>query len=200
MRLLLRHLLRDTNYLFGKLFIYFSAIRIIPHILFYLLEYKNCPLKEDMEAWKRNYPYVKWRDNGAITFIKLMLQYPEFRNVFYYRAHWQGGIFEFLCPPMNTLFLNADQIGPGIFISHGFSTIIAAKSIGKNVHIHQQTTIGWRSGGCPTIGDNVQIGAGAIITGKINIGNNSKIGAGSIVVNDVKASDTIFAPQAKVRT
>ena len=37
----------------------------------------------------------------------------------------------------------------------------------------------------PIIGDNVYIGAGAIIIGNIKVGNNVVIGAGAVVVTDV---------------
>ncbi|MFC1785142.1 serine acetyltransferase [Candidatus Neomarinimicrobiota bacterium] len=75
----------------------------------------------------------------------------------------------------------------GIFISGG--TII-----GKNVVIFQHVTIGSntlndsKNTGCPTIGDNVYIGAGAKIIGKIVIGNNCRIGANAVVYQDMPAN------------
>jgi serine O-acetyltransferase len=44
----------------------------------------------------------------------------------------------------------------------------------------------------PQIGNNVVIGAGAIILGNICIGANSTIGASSLVLSDVPANSTIF--------
>lgn len=35
------------------------------------------------------------------------------------------------------------------------------------------------------LGDNVYLGANAVIIGGVKIGNNSDIGAGAVVVNDV---------------
>lgn len=58
--------------------------------------------------------------------------------------------------------------------------------IGNNVSIHQNVTVGGRSGsGCPIIGDDVQIGAGAVILGDITIGEGAEIGANAVVIKDV---------------
>lgn len=82
------------------------------------------------------------------------------------------------------------EIGPGLRIFHGYGTVINTGSkLGKNVKIHQGVTIGARytGGGSPTILDNSDIGAGAIILGDICIGPGSIVGAGAVVLNDVPA-------------
>lgn len=72
----------------------------------------------------------------------------------------------------------------GIFISGG-------STIGKNAVIFQHVTIGSNSlnqstqTGSPTLGDNVYIGAGAKIIGKIKIGDNCRIGANAVVYKDM---------------
>ena len=43
--------------------------------------------------------------------------------------------------------------------------------IGDNLTIYQNATIGFQKG-FPTIGNNVFIGAGVIVIGKIKVGNN----------------------------
>lgn len=43
----------------------------------------------------------------------------------------------------------------------------------------------------PTIGDNVFVGAGAVIMGNIKIGNNVKIGANAIVTQDLPDNCTV---------
>ena len=40
-------------------------------------------------------------------------------------------------------------------------------------------------GTCPVIGDNVMIGAGAVIIGDISIGNNVRISANAVVLSDI---------------
>jgi len=82
------------------------------------------------------------------------------------------------------------QIGEGFYIGHyGGINIAADAKIGKNVNISQLVTIG-ESGqgdkwGAPTIGDGTFIGAGAKVIGKITVGNNVKIGANAVIYKDI---------------
>ena len=100
---------------------------------------------------------------------------------------------------MNTLFLRTGEIGPGLFIQHGYATGVGAKSIGKDCWINQQVTIGWADEtGSPTLGDNVVISAGAIVIGKIHLGNNSFVGANSFVKKDVPENCTVVGVPAYI--
>lgn len=80
------------------------------------------------------------------------------------------------------------KIGPGLKIEH-FGGIYIMAQMGKHCRISQQVTIGhiggFKGGGCPVLGDNVYIGAGAKVLGEIRIGNNVKIGANAVVIQDV---------------
>lgn len=80
--------------------------------------------------------------------------------------------------------------GPGLSIPH-YGTIIVNPNarIGSFCRLHCCTNIGASSGNleAPQIGNNVYIGPGAILFGKINISNNVTIGANATVnksVND----------------
>jgi serine O-acetyltransferase len=82
------------------------------------------------------------------------------------------------------------EIGEGFYIGHfGGITISPAARIGRNAALSQGVTIGvsgqGAKRGAPTIGDDVYIGAGAKVIGKIHIGNNVKIGANAVVYKDV---------------
>lgn len=85
-----------------------------------------------------------------------------------------------------------------MFIQHVFSTIITAKSIGDNFIVLQQVTIGYTEKGCPTIGNNVKICAGAIVIGDIVIHDNVTIGAGAVVVKDVPAGTVVAGNPARI--
>ncbi|WP_426350916.1 serine O-acetyltransferase [Alloiococcus sp. CFN-8] len=88
---------------------------------------------------------------------------------------------------MNTLFIQSKEIGGGLFIQHGFSTMIAAESIGENCWINQQVTIGYSGHGrAPIIGDDVMITCGAKVLGSITVGDNAVIGANAVVIKDVE--------------
>jgi serine O-acetyltransferase len=128
-----------------------------------------------------------------MTFVK------EYRNLYYNRVGYISIILKILCKPMNTLFINTREIGPGLFIQHGFSTIIAAKSIGRNCLISQQVTIGYSNKtDCPIIGNNVTINAGAKIIGNVIIGDNSRVGANAVVVKNVPENCTVVGVPAYI--
>jgi len=98
------------------------------------------------------------------------------------------------------------RIGKGFFIDHGAGVVIGETSIiGKNVTLFQGVTLGGtgkqKEKRHPTIGDNVVIGAGAIILGAITIGENSRIGAGAVVTKPVPPNSTVVGnPGRIVRT
>src|SRR5260221_1303024 len=174
----------------------FSFIRLIPHYIIFNVNKKKKILWYEVDRWLKLSKINKGRQTG---FIYLMTFYPEFRNLFYYRIGRVSDLINFLCPKMNTLFISSPQIGPGLFIQHGFATIIAAESVGKDCWINQQVTIGFANDtDAPTIQDNVKIGAGAKIIGKVNVGNNSKVGANAVVVKDVPDNCTVVGVPAYI--
>ena len=61
--------------------------------------------------------------------------------------------------------------------------------------IYQNVTIG--SGLGPKIGDDVIIGANAVVLGNIIVGNGAKIGAGAVVVKDVTPGVAIVGVPGK---
>jgi serine O-acetyltransferase len=84
----------------------------------------------------------------------------------------------------------ATVVGPGLFIGHfGGITISASAVLGNNCSISQNVTIGLAGSGdklgVPVIGDDVYIAPGARLFGKITIGNNVKIGANAVIYKNV---------------
>jgi serine O-acetyltransferase len=96
--------------------------------------------------------------------------------------------------PAATLTLEADRIGPGLFIQHGVGTIVTAESIGSHCWINQQVTIGHNAKGLPTLGDGVRVGAGAVVIGPIRLHDGSTVGANATVIHDVGQGVTVVAP------
>lgn len=94
-------------------------------------------------------------------------------------------------------------IGEGFYIGHFGNIIIHPNSvIGVNCNISQGVTIGisgrGKERGVPQIGNNVYIGANAVLVGGIIIGDNCLIGANSLVVESVNDSATVLGVPAKV--
>lgn len=84
-------------------------------------------------------------------------------------------------------------------LPHGIRGIVIASEakIGRNCYIEHQVTIG-RSGGCPTIGDNVFIGPGAKVFGNIIVGNNVRIGANAVVFENIPDNATVVLQKPRV--
>ena len=174
----------------------------IPHYLYSLCVKERSKIKEDVHIWMHGQSISFFID---LTY--LLIFYKEYRNVFYLRV---GPIIRrllFYLPQERSLYIGppSKNVGGGFFIHHGFSTIIVAKSIGKNVWINQQVTIGYSRShnngyGCPAIGDNVQISAGAVVVGNIVIGDNAKIEANTTVTKDVPPNSVIVSSPSYILT
>lgn len=87
-----------------------------------------------------------------------------------------------------------------VFFHNGLGCVIHESAvIGANTAIFQNVTIGGRGrSGCPTIGKNVFIGAGAVILGGVLIGDNARIGANAVVLCDVPENCTAVGVPAEV--
>lgn len=141
-----------------------------------------------------------------IQLIVLLNKTQEFRNLYYYRL-FKGNLsgrmtmylLKFIYPECPSLFLDSSCcIGAGLFIQHGFSTIIMA-DMGEKCWVNQQVTIGYKDkSGRPKIGNNVRITAGAKVLGNIQVGDNVTIGANSVVVKDVPSDCVVVGIPASI--
>src|SRR3954467_4913378 len=124
--------------------------------------------------------------SGALT---------EFRTLVHYRLRSLPWPLRFLLRklyrPSATLTLDADRIGPALFIQHGVGTIVTAESIGSHCWINQQVTIGYNAKGRPTLHDRVRVGAGAVVIGPITLHDGATVGANATVIHDVAAGVTV---------
>lgn len=113
------------------------------------------------------------------------LRYGVVASIYKLSCEWILGIE---IPPRTS-------IGPGLRLRHGVGIVINPHSrIGANVVLRQGVTLGNRrtATDCPTIEDDVQIGAGACIVGSVTIGAGSRIGPGCVVVTDVPPRSTVY--------
>jgi serine acetyltransferase len=89
-------------------------------------------------------------------------------------------------------------------IEHFGGMILGARQIGNGVIIRPNTILGIRHpadlNAKPTIEDDVEIGAGAVIVGDITIGRGSFIGANSVVYFDVPPHSRVVGNPAKIIT
>lgn len=97
--------------------------------------------------------------------------------------------------------------GPGLCIFHVGTLIVNPYCrVGSNCRVHAGVNIGnssnlngnWVPDNVPMIGNNVYIGPGAKIYGKITIGDNVAIGANAVVNKDVPCCVTVAGVPARV--
>lgn len=181
-----------------EIYAYINVIRSIPLLIAYKFS-KNRDLisKDIVENMKRRDGDIHHNWGKIKSLNYLLVCYPEFRNIFYYRVGLLSQILKLLYPQMKPLYIASNNLGSGFVMYHGFSTIIYAKSIGKNCTIYQNVTVG-KTDDVPKIGDNVIICTGAIVVGGINIGNNSIIGAGAVVAKDVPNNCIVVGNPSKI--
>jgi len=164
--------------------------------------------------------YRKYKNYGG-SFFGIVIFTQGFWAIFQYRiAHfifekikWQP--FRFLFTFMGLVSQKTIEIITGIsipasvkighsfYIGHFGGIIINANSIiGSNCNISQGVTIGVSgrnmNRGVPVIGNEVYIGANAVITGNIIIGNQVAIGACSLVNMSIEENSVVLGVPAIV--
>jgi serine O-acetyltransferase len=124
---------------------------------------------------------------------------------------WRGHL-KFLARLISQVvrFLTGIEIHPGatigkaFVIDHGMGVVIGETAIvGDNVLLYHGVTLGGRvtkAGSTrrhPKLGDNVVVGAGALVLGAIDVADDAKIGAGAIVVENVQKGEIYASTAAK---
>lgn len=78
------------------------------------------------------------------------------------------------------------SFGKGLIIHHSGNIVVNGMArIGENCQFHGSNCVGndGKNLDAPMIGNNVEIGVGAKVIGKVKIADNIKIGAGAVVVS-----------------
>jgi serine O-acetyltransferase len=96
----------------------------------------------------------------------------------------------------------AATIGEGFYIAHiGGVHINPQAVIGKNCDLAHRVTIGTSAmgrPGVPVLGDNVYVGTGAALVGKIKIGNGARIAANTLVMTNVPDGATVMGVPGRI--
>ncbi|HQC29840.1 MAG TPA: serine acetyltransferase [Methylotenera sp.] len=96
------------------------------------------------------------------------------------------------------------DIGKNFIIDHFGGIVVSGYAkLGDNCRIRNGVVIGLKNVeeiGAPVIGNNVDIGAGAKVLGKITIGNNVLIGANAVVISDVPDNSIAVGVPAVIKS
>ncbi|HOV21441.1 MAG TPA: serine O-acetyltransferase [bacterium] len=163
-------------------------------------------IKEDINT-------VFEKDPAARNIFEVITSYPGLHALWGHRfAHflWKRNMKTFarIISNVNRFFTQIEihpgaEIGRRFFIDHGCGVVIGETTeIGNDVLLYQGVVLGGitheKKKRHPTIGNNVVIGAGAIVLGPVKVGDGAKIGAGSVVVKDVPSDSTVVGVPGRV--
>lgn len=92
-------------------------------------------------------------------------------------------------------------VGRRVRLDHFGGMVLGARSIGSDVILRQNTTLGIADpsdlNAKPVLCDGVEVGAGAVIVGNIVIGDGAIIGANAVVTRDVKPGEVVGGVPAR---
>ena len=136
--------------------------------------------------------YGNWangRQNGALRSILCSTYRVMYR---YVRNHYGIEL------PMTT------RVGRRLLLGHQSGIVIHPHAeIGDDCMIRQNVTIGSATPDrvfqeAPRLGNGVQLGAGAVIVGKVTIGDGARIGPTAVVLTNVPAGASVFVAPPRI--
>ena len=137
------------------------------------------------------YRFGQWTDTRDTAIVRILTS----------RVYWAA--YRVIETVTGITMDKSTQIGPGLRIHHfGGIVIHPGVIIGKNCTLRHGVTIGERrtGAGVPRLGDDVEVGANAMILGPIEVADEARIGAGALVLESVPRGGVAVAPRATIST
>ena len=187
-----------------RIFAIRNIFRTIPVYCCVLMSPHKRLIEMDIERYCQ---ITEYRGGLLISLNWFLTNNKAFRNLLQHRLKnptrslkcWIHFIIaRILWKPLDSLYINTIDIGGGLYIQHGFSTIISAKKIGENCRIFQQVTIGYRGEENPVLEDYASVTCGAKVLGGVTMHKNSIAAAGSVVLKDVPENAIVGGVPAKI--
>jgi serine O-acetyltransferase len=153
------------------------------------------------------------RDPAARSRLEVLLCYPGFHALLYYRAaHWlwrrgwhlSGRLVSHVGRMLTGIEIHPGaRIGRRLFIDHGMGVVIGETAeIGDDCTLYQDVTLGGTSldrgqKRHPTLGNDVIVSAGAQVLGPFRVGDGARIGAQAVVLKEVPDGATMVGIPAR---
>ena len=194
--------------LIKKILFYINYLRTAPVYLGYLLSAQRKEIKMDLDRWRDVTSDRCAPEKSDFALMnRLLMSQKAFRNLIQMRLKkppftasailfWT--VSRILWPQLESLYISTYEIGGGLFIQHGFATVIDAERIGENCWINQQVTIGYSGSEHPILEDWVTVHADAKVIGGVTMHRNSTAGANAVVVKDVPENAVVGGVPAKI--
>ena len=181
-------------------------ILFLPLLILYLISTAKQKqyIRLDVDRWIDIQPRPE--KNHLMCLCGLLASSKQFRNLYYFRLSKETRFLravvrltKIFYRPLSTLHIGWDcEFGPGLFIQHGDCTMVSCK-MGKNGWINQHVAIGaLDNDGFPTLGDNCRITVGAKVLGNIHLGDNVTVGANAVVVRNVPSNCVVVGVPAYI--
>ena len=164
-------------------------------------------MKESKQVTEKYYASIKRRDPSARNNWQIFWLYPSVICLRHYR------VAHFLFKKWHLKFIAewimhvarfrtgieihpAAEIGKNLFIDHGMGVVIGETAIiGNNVTMYHGVTLGGKDYDHvprhPIVEDDVVIGTGTKIIGRVTIGKGARIGPNQVIRSDVKEGEII---------
>lgn len=156
----------------------------------------------------RRFSKPMFKEYGFRKKLKYLRRNAQYLTLIYYRLanackvvllkRWFEAIYEKSSLKTGVEFSTRD-LGGGVIMPHWGRIILNAESIGENLYVFHNVTIGNDyTSGKPKIGNNVFIGTNSVILGDIIVGDNVVIGACSFVNTNIPSNSIAVGNPAKV--
>ena len=167
-----------------------------------------------LAAFRGDIKAAKDRDPAVPSTLQVVFAYPGVHAIWGHRVShwlWQRGakVTARTLGEITRILTGVDIhpgaiIGTGVFIDHATGVVIGETAeVGDDVLMFHGVTLGGVSMNPgkrhPTIGNNVQIGAGAKVLGPVTVEDNAKIGANAVLVKNLPADHVGVGVPARVR-
>ena len=171
-----------------------------PIILYILYTYKTSKEKYLIDSDIRCQNVRKKRKK---SFVYFFLCDSFFRTIFYKRINKDLSLVKLIFKPEHSFIISPNlSIGESLNYSHPYCSFLNANKIGRNFKFRHCTTLGNKIDGrndlIPSIGDSVTLVANVCIIGDVTIGDNVVVGAGCVITKSVPSNSVVVGNPMRI--